>query len=470
MTDERAPEESPTDEGRPVERTPGGGPSPADPARAARRKRIATWVLLALLVTVGLVSTLNRQQGEVAVYTRATRRALAGEEAYVVEAKAYTYPPAQLLAFLPIVAFPEQAERVLFYFVNVALLFGAVRLLSRLARAEFAERGRDGPGWPFWLVVVLLTARHLTSPLENQSNDLPILFLMAACASARAGGRDLLGGAAAATAAALKATPLLYGPILLWQRRWIAAAGSGAVLVGLTLLPDYVLPREDGARWIVVWYETFVSKVGVSEAAEAEGAWAAWNVLNQSLSGTIFRLSTDGGGQPWTWDVSVWAPSAQALKVATMTAQVAVLALVALAVGTPRAGREDAPDARMRRLGEASAVACAMLLLSPMSSKAHFCVLLLPAVYTATDWFTRRRDPLVAGLLVVALALGSLSSKGIVGLELGNGLLARGSVTWCTLAFLLAVARVAIARRRAFGVAAAAEGAPASTGSAGLAG
>lgn len=421
--------------------------STTETAVAARRQRLVRGAILAVLVIVGLISTLNRQQGEVAVYTRATRRALAGEEAYVVEAKAYTYPPGQLVAFLPITALPESFERVVFYFVNMALLLGAIWMLRCMARAEFAEHGRDGPGWWFWILLFAICARHLTSPLENQSNDLPILFLMTWTAYARSLERPTTAGTAAGIATALKATPLLYAPILVWQRRFGAALTFAGAVIVLSLMPDVLFPRADGTRWIVAWYQTFVSKVGVAEAADAEGAWAAWNVLNQSLSGTLYRLSTDGGGAAWTWDVSLWAPTASTLKAVTLAAQVGVLAIIALAVGPPSAGAETAPDRRMRRLAEVGAVVCGMLLLSPMSSKAHFCVLLLPVGYLLLHAFTRGRDVFVTTCLVVAFALGSLSSKGIVGLHLGNGLLARGSVTWTALVCLIGTAYVARRRR-----------------------
>ncbi|MCA8981386.1 MAG: DUF2029 domain-containing protein [Planctomycetes bacterium] len=418
-------------------------------AVVAKRQRIVRGVVIAIVVIVGLFSTLNRQQGDLGVYTQAARRAIAGEEAYVVEAKSFTYPPGQLVPFLPLAALPAAWERVLFYFVNMALLLGSIWMVRRIARAEYAGNGRDGPGWWFWIVLFAICARHLTSPLENQSNDLPILFLMTWTAYARSTQRSTLAGAAAGLATALKATPLLYAPVLVWQRRFGAALSFAVALVALTLLPDLLFPRADGALWVVAWYQTFVSKVGVAEAADADGAWSAWNVLNQSLSGTLYRLSTDGGGASWAWDVSVWAPSAGVLKAVTIAAQASVLLIIAVAVGPPSAGAPGAPDRRMRSLAEVGAVVCGMLLLSPMSSKAHFCVLILPVAYMLLHVFTHGRDALTTLYLAVAFALGSLSSKGIVGLELGNGLLARGSVTWCALACLLGTAHVARRRRRA---------------------
>ena len=72
--------------------------------------------------------------------------------------------------------------------------------------------------------------------------------------------------------------------------------------------------------------------------------------------------------------------------------------------------------------------ACGMVLLSPMSSKSHFCVLLLPATYLALELLearTRQRSTLFLWVgIFLLVALGSLTSKGILGRTQGNLLLA----------------------------------------------
>jgi len=412
--------------------------------------RIASLVLLLALLTVGLISTLNRQKGDLIVYTRAATRALEGTEAYVVEPSSFTHPPAQLILFTPVALFPRTGERVAWYLINVALLAGVAWFLRSIVRAEVAARGTKLRTVWFIVIVLAVCARYLTAPLENQSNDLPILFLMTWCAYARGVGRDVLGGGAAGAATALKATPLLYLPILVWHRRVGGVMSFVVIAASLSLAPDFLFPREDGMRWVQAWYDTFVGKNEIGAPAEAEGGWMAWNVLNQSLGGTLYRLS-----RPETFsrealrDFSLWSPTDGVLRATTLAAQAGVLALVALAVGWPSAGAKDAPDRRMRRLGEVSAVVCGMVLLSPMSSKAHFCVLLLPTTYMLLHLSTRGRDLIVAGCLLATFMLGSLTSKGMIGVPLGDAVLARGSVTWCALILLIGTVRVAMVRRSA---------------------
>jgi hypothetical protein len=82
-----------------------------------------------------------------------------------------------------------------------------------------------------------------------------------------------------------------------------------------------------------------------------------------------------------------------------------------------------------------------MLLLSPMSSKAHFAALILPVSFVLADLFTRRRDPVVLVMLGVVLVAGTFTAKGLWSEQLGDQFLVRGNVCWTTLACLIATWR-----------------------------
>ena len=97
---------------------------------------------------------------------------------------------------------------------------------------------------------------------------------------------------------------------------------------------------------------------------------------------------------------------------------------------------------------EGAAIMCAMLLLSPMSSKQHFCSLLVPIAFCVADYLYRRRSWYVAFALGLVFALGTLAAKDIIGRPLGNQLLAYGSLTICTLSCLLATGFVLISGSR----------------------
>ena len=81
-------------------------------------------------------------------------------------------------------------------------------------------------------------------------------------------------------------------PVFLAQGRTRAVLLLALTLVLATLLPDLLDANPDGQPWVVSWYQRFVSKVDAISSPDAQGAWVSWNLLNQSLSGTMYRLFT----------------------------------------------------------------------------------------------------------------------------------------------------------------------------------
>jgi hypothetical protein len=174
-------------------------------------------------------------------------------------------------------------------------------------------------------------------------------------------------------------------------------------------------------------------------------------VLNQGLSGVMRRLFTPveiPDGNFVVGDkghVLLVGMSPTMTKVATLAMSGLVLTLIAGCVLFAKRAVRAAGDgmAGMQRtlgLGEIGAFACGMVLLSPQSSKAHFCVWLFPVAFVVNYLSRTRRDALGVVLFVVALALGMLS-KGMLGTTMANVVLAYGSVMWSTFFLLLATLR-----------------------------
>jgi hypothetical protein len=225
---------------------------------------------------------------------------------------------------------------------------------------------------------------------------------------------------------------------------WLTVAAAAA-----TLLPDWLWPWQGGAWWRA-WYDVNLAGLQVGGTASAEGAWNAHSVLNQSLSGTLVRLFTPVAvadpkfvvgerGSVLVCELSAWL-----CRGVSITAQLAVLALIAVAVRAGHRCVRSAVDAGQAQwavgLGEVSAIACGMLLLSPQSSKAHFCTWLFPAAFLADRLLRAERD-WIAWLLMLGALACALVAKELFGRELGNLFLAYGNVTWATLLLLLATVR-----------------------------
>lgn len=402
--------------------------------------RIWSVIVVLAVFAAGLPSFLHKGTGgtsELPVYTMAGERIAGGEEIYRRDdAKPFTYPPFFAVVFVPFPGVPLEEPRpwppiLLWYLINVATLVWIVRIVHRRVACQ------AGSPVAFWVITALLSARHVSSVFGNQSHDLFVLLPIVLGVDAWCRRRDLAGGAWVGVAAACKATPLLFGLPFLVQ--WGVLAGVGLVLgVGLaSVIPDLIFPRDDGQLWIGAWYHTFVSGVQPGGAADS-GPWSADAFLNQSLSGTLHRLLVppQDASVPFVLDVALLDVGPGVKKAVTAAAAGVVVLLVATVAWLARRGASESLG--LRRFGVASAVVCGMVLLSPMSSKSHFCVLLLPSAFCALHWL-RRRDAGLGGLLLATFLLGTCTTKGLLGRSFGNELLARGAVTWSALLSLVAV-------------------------------
>lgn len=428
---------------RPGADSGGVGPRP--------RRRRAPWVLVLIGVAVvaGGIAFLRKEPSELPVYVRGGERMLQGAEIYVTDdAKPFTYPPFFALPFAPFSWLPAAAQRPVWYAITVAGLWVIVSLLRRFYADDFASpRARR----LFWTLVVLLGLRHVLAIFENQSHDMLVLLCTVLASLAWARDTDGRAGAFAGLGAACKATPGLFGVLFVLQGSWRAALA--AVLVGTTatLLPDLLLPRADGQLWVQAWMHTMLAGVQPGGAAELHGTWTAGSILNQGLSGTLYRLTTaitPAPGSPWEVDAAVVALDAGARRAVVLTGQVLVLALVAWLARPGVVRRAPALHRRDLRLAQAAAVACGMVLLSPMSSKSHFGVLLLPAALVASLLCRGWRDACLIVLLAASFVAGTITTKGLVGSRTGNLLLAYGAVTWSAVLALLATARAVRLLRR----------------------
>ncbi|MCB9870762.1 MAG: DUF2029 domain-containing protein [Planctomycetes bacterium] len=297
------------------------------------------------------------------------------------------------------------------YGANALLLVWAIALVRRLVRQQDAAIPGDRRAqWAFWLLTVVLSVRHVAAVFSNQSNDLPGFVLVLLGMTGMASRRDFAGGLAIGLAAASKATPILFLPFLLLLRRFRASAGTMVGTLLGSLAPDVLFPRTDHRYWVESWFSTFVAGINPADGgntAAVGNAWKAWNILNQNLASMFYRLFTEV--EPiadHTFDISLWHMDRGALGLLTLTAQLVVATVLIYAAW--RARHLDAPR---QALGIGSLLVCGMVLLSPMSSKSHFCVLVAPIALCVHDFVFRRRDRLVLVCLMV-LFVGALTSKG----------------------------------------------------------
>ena len=362
------------------------------------------------------------------VYVLAAQDMLVGEPIHDPDPNlAYAYPPAMAMFAAPLANFSPPVSLALWYVVNVAA-----------ACIVFTSAWRLAGGPPFsaldrrWLVVLgvatVLGSRYFVTPLENRQFDMVIAATLLAGCCALWRGSDYRAAALLGAGAAMKLTPLLFAPYLAWRRKYASAALLAAIAIGLNVLPDVLWPQQNGNSYLADFGRVFLAPV----AEVAPGQWHSDILLNQSLAGFVGRLTAGvDPAVPWP-------------KLLTYGLALALVAATAYQIGrgglhtVSKYDRGPLPLVATRAGVEAAAVLCLMLLLSPMSSKAHFVVMLLP-VFLLTRLAVERRGLWAAVILPALFVCGPLTAKGLIGKPLGDLTLFWGAPMWFVVLSLVAL-------------------------------
>ncbi|MCS6977225.1 MAG: DUF2029 domain-containing protein [Gemmatales bacterium] len=434
------------------------------------------------------------------VYLRAAQRMQAGQDIYPLE-DGYLYPPLMAWLAIPLTWLSPQTARVIWLGINLAGLGYILRTAWKLSGGASVFRGNDGKEHLILWAGLLCALRYGLDCLQNQQTDIVVIALVLAgcrqlaltcCVSSRFSLPLAVG--CLGLAAGMKCTPLLFAPYLVGRGRWAAGLGVGVLAVVLNLLPNLTASPPDGGLWFGEWIERYLSLLARSD--HHPGVWGSAVTLNQSWSGAVYRwLATT-----WTWDtggvrVVTVEPllTPMAMKLVVYGSELAVIAIIVGIAsgqghcfvtaseegicfmrasgqrGLPGEGavarRADAlrsdPSNDALRSGPSNdalrldllnenvrlvAIECAvvltlMVLLSPMSSKPHFFVLLLPAWILARQ-AVRHRDCISGAILVLATLTGMLTIKDLAGPNLANLAMWYGGVTWSTILLLIGVVRL----------------------------
>lgn len=183
----------------------------------------------------------------------------------------YTYPPASVLAFLPLALFPASLAWGLLGACSLAALVWIVHL----ARGA----GRLTPSTVGLAALFVLVEPVFRTVSLGQVNLLLVALVMADVLVARRSGGVLIG-----VAAAIKLTPLIFVGHLIAVGRWRDAGRAVAVFVGLQASMLLVAPSDVTTYW---------RRLVFSAAGAGNVRWSD----NQSLYGLLLRLVLPA----WTW-------------------------------------------------------------------------------------------------------------------------------------------------------------------------
>jgi hypothetical protein len=388
-------------------------------------------VLTALVLIVFAVPYAQTSNSDWAlVYLPAADRLSKGENIYQL---AYTYPPVDAWLMIALVGVPDFTARLIWYVISVIGLVILVRGAWTLSGGGRLEGEPLGPRREHIIsgLGLLCSAAFLFDALTNQQNDLLVNALVILGCGQLARGRGPWAGLWFGLAAGLKCTPLLWAGYMLYRRQWTGALLVPLVAVGLNLVPDLTHPAKTGESHLVRWGQVFLGPMFGKE--HLIGTWATDIRFNQSLNGSFTRwLSLDRNSfTAWADDLRQRALRGEAMAdgppahmdattvrmIAYATMLLLVIATFACSLlGDRRFGRPNLPagPGPSRQALEFSLVLILMVLLSPQSSKPHFCTMILPSfclARAALAWPSRT----ILVVFLGALALGLAANKDLVG-------------------------------------------------------
>jgi len=304
------------------------------------------------------------------VYRAATGVVSAGGPLYTTHLRhglGFTYPPFAVLVMLPLRWVSMSGDELVVTLANIVLVAVTAHAVVRLRPSS---RNRATAGW--LTAAVMLWAEPVISAIGYGQIDLLIAALV--IADLAYAGRSRVGGIGIGLAAAIKLTPLIFIPYLLFTGRRPSAANALTTFAASIAVAFVALPR-DATRY---WGGTIFDFSRVTGRHHLSGGGPA----NQSLRGALLRLF----------------PSITHIDVLWLPVCVIVGALgLLLAVGAARRGEE---------LQGYLLTAITGLLISPISWTHHWALVVPGVVALATTWqHPGTRRVLIA--LAVELAIAS---------------------------------------------------------------
>ncbi|MGD0388681.1 MAG: glycosyltransferase family 87 protein [Tepidisphaeraceae bacterium] len=335
----------------------------------------------------------------------------------------FTYPPFHAMLAIPFAFLPHWLSRIGWFLVQAVALTTLWKLSWKISGGRPLNRAPSNAAETLICLLGLIAGmRYVQGAFGHQQSDILIDALLVAGCYAWQRRRDFPAATAWGIAAAFKGPPLILAPYLAWRGRWLAALWTVFLAIALNLLPD-VVHRAPQGIWLAEWYTRIVKP-----ASGQIGQWYVDVTINQSLAGAAHRFFTTG----WhianhqlviTYNQAIISPSA--LKMLVYGVEFALLIAAAWAIGRPFRRPSDAHRSGL----ECALVFILMLLLSPMSHKTHFGILILPGFFVARMAIVNH-DRLAAWSMLICLIVIGLLDHFVFYTALGDVFAWYGNVTW----------------------------------------
>jgi alpha-1,2-mannosyltransferase len=344
------------------------------------------------------------------VFYHAAREVLAGRDPYqssLGDWTPYLYPPLLAVVLAPLALSPLPVAAYVWFLINAVSTIATALTSARLVRddgrlSRSAREGKEAAVGQGGYVVPLVAALSLLVVarfvLDNfslgQVNPL-VAALTAAHVYLYSRDKKIASALALSIAVSIKLTPLVLIAYHVARRRLKFAAGALATCIGLTALSFVPL----GSRAP----EAF--QVFVNRTIKNEQGYDLTDAGNQSLRGALARLTAASNG---TLDQAATDLSRRPFDMLTLMITFLLFAVAMIA----------ASRARTELLAAAPFVCC-IVLLSPLSWKAHFVILILPVACLVAEALRARgtRRATLTAVLAVIFVLFNLTSPRVIGLQ-----------------------------------------------------
>jgi alpha-1,2-mannosyltransferase len=337
------------------------------------------------------------------VYYHAAREVIAARDPYqhsLGDWTPYIYPPLLAEVLIPLALLPLPVAAYVWFLISAASIIWTASMSASLA---FLDRGwgdkRERLSEPAQLrgtiaaCAVVLVIRFVLDTFSLGQVNAIVAALTVAHLYLYARGRKGLSAIALVLAISIKLTPALLLLYHITKLRLKFAAACGALLFVITAASFLPFGLSGVTVFKTFWSRTVKNEQGYDFAYSG----------NQSLRGAIARANKS--------EASPWAlpQSDESRKPADPTTILISIALLAVATFAAVRARDD--------LAAAAPFFCGMVLLSPLSWKAHYVILILPAAYLFYVAKTSgNAGRLVAAILAVAFVLFNLTSPNVIGL------------------------------------------------------
>jgi alpha-1,2-mannosyltransferase len=355
--------------------------------------------IILILLAAACYPMFGRGSDTAPFYADAGRCILRGEPLLAC-LPAFPYQPALAVLVVPLSFLPVVLERLVWYVICVGSLVITVRLAEAMAERLYpgATRGQN----LFWLRAITLVtcAKHVIDVLTYAMHDPLTLAMMTFGIWALFIGREAIGGAWLAVAAAIRASPLIFLPYLVLKRRFLACLAFVAAFLAVSFLPDMIgALRGTHTGYLIDWVRQIVSPAMVPGTSTKLVFWEIWNgqnLFNQSLRGLVNRFAPG--------PVFGLSPT----MILIMVDGAFALVLAVLLISSPRRKEYVAIDGAVLLI--------ATLALSPMTSRYHYIFVLPPVIFvTAATIADPRMRTLGTWVLAVSFLLRAGTMNDIAG-------------------------------------------------------